>query len=677
MKKGLLRLITVSAVFVLGAFLTINHNVLPSKVEATPYLEDYAAYSYSGNYYNTIDFSKSDGMNGDLRKDVTSLIVPKGFYTYGSQGETHLATQLQYADEDPNDSTKMIYLYTRDSVNKNAASSWNREHVWPQSNSNNNWGTDRGGADILHIRPTYNKTNETRGNTKYGDNNKSGPEYYNNMLFAYTGGSYFEPIDAVKGDVARIIMYLWTAYNGYPGYNSLNILNVFQSYDVLLKWHTQDKPDALEGNRNNYAESSIQKNRNPFVDHPELAWRFFGDNASSSVKSACMTAYPSTGYVPNEKSLTKIEISGQATKREYTAGQSFDPTGLTVTGTYDDGSTTNISVNNCTWSPSPLTVGTTSITCTYGQLTTTYSGITVTKRIVSDKVFNVVFKSDTDGSSEYTSGSSVFNAELEENTLIKSIDSVSKVFRGEKGLKLGSSKQTGSITFSLVDEAKDNIEKITIETQKYGSDSSEVTFKLDNNIIKSNINPGTDYVGIFNDISASKITISTNQKRAYLVSVTVEIGEEDPDPQPSSSSSQPISSSEGPISSSESSSSGEPSSIPSSEESSSSEIESTSESSEELISSEIDSSQASSEEQASSESSNIPEPQESSEQSSASTPEESSSVNVDSSISSSNSSSEAQPKKTGGCNGSLLATLSLTSFTALIGLAFIAFKKKF
>ena len=660
MKKGLLRLITVSAVFVLGACLTINHNVLPSKVEATPYLDNYAAYSYSGNYYNTIDFSKSDGMNGDLRKDVTSLIVPKGFYTYGSQGETHLATQLQYADEDPNDSTKMIYLYTRDSVNKNAASSWNREHVWPQSNSNNNWGTDRGGADILHIRPTYNKTNETRGNTKYGDNNKSGPEYYNNMLFAYTGGSYFEPLDAVKGDVARIIMYLWTAYNGYPGYSSLNILNVFQSYDVLLKWHTQDKPDALEGNRNNYAESSIQKNRNPFVDHPELAWRFFGDNASSSVKSACMTAYPSTGYVPNEKSLTKIEISGQASKREYQAGQSFDPTGLTVTGTYDDGSTTNIGINNCTWSPSPLTVGTTSVTCTYGQLTTTYSGITVTKRIISDKVFNVVFKSDTDGSSEYTSGSSVFSAELEENTLIKSIDSVSKVFRGEKGLKLGSSKQTGSITFSLVDEAKDNIEKITIETQKYGSDSSEVTFKLDNNIIKSNITPGTDYVGIFDGVSASKITISTNQKRAYLTSVTVEIGEEDPDPQPSSSSSQQISSSIEPISSSEPSSSGERSSIPSSEESSSGEIESIPESSEQMVSSESEHISERGEEMVPEDSSNVP--------------EESSSVEPSKS---SSSSPESQPKTTGGCTGSLLATLSLTSFTALIGLAFIAFKKKF
>lgn len=56
-----------------------------------------------------------------------------------------------------------------------------------------------------------------------------------------------------------------------------------------------DKPDVLEGNRNNYAEGSIQGNRNPFVDHPELAWKIFGDSASSAVKNACMEAYPADG----------------------------------------------------------------------------------------------------------------------------------------------------------------------------------------------------------------------------------------------------------------------------------------------------------------------------------------------------------------------------------------------
>ena len=115
------------------------------------------------------------------------------------------------------------------------------------------------------------------------------------MLFGYCNGTYFEPLDAVKGDVARIIMYMWTTYTGWVGsktYDTLNILRIIESYNTLLKWHTQDRPDALEGHRNDYAESSIQGNRNPFVDHPELAWRIFGDQVSNEIKNACMQAYP-------------------------------------------------------------------------------------------------------------------------------------------------------------------------------------------------------------------------------------------------------------------------------------------------------------------------------------------------------------------------------------------------
>ena len=42
--------------------------------------------------------------------------------------------------------------------------------------------------------------------------NKSSPVYYSGMLYGYMGG-YFEPIDSVKGDVARILMYVWTTYD--------------------------------------------------------------------------------------------------------------------------------------------------------------------------------------------------------------------------------------------------------------------------------------------------------------------------------------------------------------------------------------------------------------------------------------------------------------------------------
>ena len=331
MKKNsvILKLAMLSTAFALAiSDIAISHNKTATEVDATQHTSNYALYSYSGTYYDSINFDASTGLNGQLRQALTTLIYPKGWYTYSGSGETHLSTQLQSADEDPTNSNNMVYLYTRDSVTKNAASSWNREHVWPQSLSNGCWGESKGGTDILHIRPTYNSTNSSRSNDKYCDVNKDTPRVYNGMTFGYGSGTTFEPLDSVKGDVARIIMYVWVAYNSY--YSNLPpITNVFESYDTLLKWHTQDKPDILEGSRNNYAQSSIQKNRNPFVDHPELGWKIFGDSASTSIKNACMEAYPAEGYTPTnpsgqtgEETTLSFSVADYATANSIISGTS-------------------------------------------------------------------------------------------------------------------------------------------------------------------------------------------------------------------------------------------------------------------------------------------------------------------------------------------------------------------
>ena len=256
---------------------------------------DFAAYTYSGSYYDNLPSGLSYGMQGNLRKELSTLTKPKSTPNYSSG----LSSILQQADEDPENSNNMILFYARDSVTKQSAGTWNREHVWPQSLSNECWGTSVAGSDLLHIRPTYTTTNTKRDNCKYapitGDNNIV---TYNGMVYGKQSGNLFEPLDVVKGDCARIIMYVWVAhYNNYPGEEAgstriPDLTNVFYSYDTLMLWHILDAPDALEGNRNNYAQTSVQKNRNPFVDHPEYAWKIFGEKCSLSVRKQAMAKYP-------------------------------------------------------------------------------------------------------------------------------------------------------------------------------------------------------------------------------------------------------------------------------------------------------------------------------------------------------------------------------------------------
>lgn len=87
------------------------------------------------------------------------------------------------------------------------------------------------------------------------------------------------------------------------------------------------------------------------------------------------------------KTLTSLAISGEPTKKTYNDGEAFDPTGLVVTGTYDDNTTATIT-NGITWATTPatLTVGTTScsVTATVNGVTSpafNVEGLTVTKTI--------------------------------------------------------------------------------------------------------------------------------------------------------------------------------------------------------------------------------------------------------------------------------------------------------
>lgn len=346
-KKHIPTLIALTAVLTLGVSLYVNHNKPRTEINAAQVNENFAPYTYSGSYYSdhNIDFSAGDGINGALRTKLRTELKPKGFVDYSSG----LSTHCQQADEDPSNTNNMILFYTRDSVKKQAAGTWNREHVWPKNKSNGNWGTSQGGTDILHLRPTYVTPNSTRSNHPYGYAHSGSKLTHNGMDYGWLNGDIFEPLDCVKGDAARVIMYMWTVYDGYSGYSPLSITNVFESYNTLLEWHTMDKPDVMEGHRNDYVQNStVQKNRNPFVDHPELAWKIFGDQASSSVKAACMAAYPANGGTPVQPtgiSLNKTTASVQVGKATQ-LNASLEPYGATGAVTWSSNNTSIATVNN-------------------------------------------------------------------------------------------------------------------------------------------------------------------------------------------------------------------------------------------------------------------------------------------------------------------------------------------
>ncbi|MBU1145027.1 MAG: endonuclease [Firmicutes bacterium] len=181
---------------------------------------------------------------------------------------------LDDTDKDPNNSSNVLTIYTRESVSGvwDDGITWNREHVWPNSRlgvpSVDN--TDIGiASDIHNLRACITSVNSSRSNKVYDS--------------VTTSETYF-PGDSDKGDVSRILFYMLLMYEELSLVNDILPNDPETNYtlagakmaifDMLITWSYQDVVDSFEQSRNETI-FGIQNNRNPFIDYSyfvELIW---------------------------------------------------------------------------------------------------------------------------------------------------------------------------------------------------------------------------------------------------------------------------------------------------------------------------------------------------------------------------------------------------------------------
>lgn len=255
-----------------------------SQSEFLSYSRSFDSSASTSEYY-----SAAQGKSGQSLKDALHQIISNGSVqlTYNEVWDA-----LKIVDQDPNNPNNVIGFYTRASFGKNSGI-WNREHVWakshgfPRSNM-------RAYTDIMHLRACETAVNSRRGNTNFADlPNDSGLEVdiaKGNYLDPEAG--LWEPADSVKGDVARILFYMDARYQGdSPTEPDLIVVEdmpqgskngvdsegngYFGRLSDLLKWNKLDPVDDQERKRNE-GVFEIQRNRNPFVDHPEYVDAIYG-----------------------------------------------------------------------------------------------------------------------------------------------------------------------------------------------------------------------------------------------------------------------------------------------------------------------------------------------------------------------------------------------------------------
>lgn len=268
---------------------------------------------------------------------------------------------------------------------------YNREHSFPKS-----WFDDASPmvSDAFHIYPTDGKVNGQRSNYPYGEcasgttlPSSGGVKALGKLgvcTFPGYTGTVFEPDDEYKGDFARSYFYMATCYNDrISSWNSdmlaHNSYPAFTSWatDLLLKWHRQDPVSDKERKRNDVVYGR-QHNRNPYIDHPELAEHVWG-NLSNRDWSESGTFEPSFS-TPVTGSTVNIGTTATNVTRRYT---------LLVRGTHITTDAT-VSVGGTGFSASPATLSASSINGSGGSLTVSYSSA-----VAAEATGTLVIKSGT------------------------------------------------------------------------------------------------------------------------------------------------------------------------------------------------------------------------------------------------------------------------------------------
>ena len=261
-----------------------------------------------------------------VSSSVASAGVPEGYYDSleGLCGVELKAavkalaadhTVISYGDPDPDNYFHPVYVstwtvfQTSDTRTVDDVLCWwdmySANNIWvsdghpglniEHSVANSWWGGKSGSTeaynDLHHLNPSNGDANGQKSNWPLGMI-QGNPYWTNGVTTTGTpsqglgnGASrVFQPYPSYRGDFARAYLYIFTIYDDIPWkddynwmYNTASALTLKPwAYQLLLQWGTDDPVSVKEISRND-AIFAEQKNRNPFIDCPQLADHIWGD----------------------------------------------------------------------------------------------------------------------------------------------------------------------------------------------------------------------------------------------------------------------------------------------------------------------------------------------------------------------------------------------------------------
>ncbi|WP_439131369.1 endonuclease [Polaribacter sp.] len=275
--------------------------------------------------FSTFLFSQEAYYN-DVNLNLTGLTLKEELATKISSTHTQFLFYDQIwdaskiTDVNPNNNQEVLLIYgfengsdadvTNDrtrGINNNGGSpgNWNREHVYSQSLGTPALSDSGPGSDAHHLRPADAQRNSSRNNRKFTDGTGNSGAQNN-------GGWY--PGDEWKGDVARMMMYMYVRYDDrcLPtniGFGD-NSSTPDDMIDLFLQWNAEDPVSDFERQRNTYHENTTnqnaQGNRNPFIDNPILATRIWGGPVAEDTWGIYTSSDTTAPTIPTNLAVSNI-----------------------------------------------------------------------------------------------------------------------------------------------------------------------------------------------------------------------------------------------------------------------------------------------------------------------------------------------------------------------------------
>ena len=316
------------------------------------------AISAQEQYYTGVNLTAE---GAELKENLAAKTI--GAHTNFLSYTPGVWESSKITDVNPENSSEVLLIYgysasgttaRTSGINNNGGGQgeWNREHTYAKSLGNPNLGSSGPGADAHHLRPSDVQYNSQRGNLKFADGD--------GISGSVSGGWY--PGDEWKGDIARMMMYMYIRYGNQCQPNNVGIGSNAATgdfmIDLFLDWNVEDPVSDFERQKNTHHDSNqnyAQGNRNPFIDNAYLATRIWGgdpaedswgiytsnDNEAPTVPTNIVLSNITTSSInvswtaaTDNEAVTKYEIYANGNLNGETASTNYTATGLNANTSY-------------------------------------------------------------------------------------------------------------------------------------------------------------------------------------------------------------------------------------------------------------------------------------------------------------------------------------------------------